>query len=351
MSRLAVVWAAALALVLASVTGVVAQEAIVGSTTFTNPIVERGADPWVIRWRGDYYFCQSRGGRGVWTTKAARLEAIGQGPWSQVWMPPPGRPYSRGIWAPELHYLRGTWYVYVAADDGRNENHRMYVLEGTTQDPRDRFELRGQLALKPDRWAIDGTVLEMPDGRLYFIWSGWEGFENVAQNLYLAAMKDPLTIEGERVCISRPEHAWEKRGASKDLPTINEGPQVLWHGKRLFLIYSASGSWSDDYCLGQLTWTGGDVLSPSSWVKKPVPVFARTEKVFGPGHGSFTKSPDEREDWMVYHAARRSGSGWDRNVRTQPFTWAADGSPDFGKPVAPGVPLPVPSGSRAAGTK
>lgn len=312
--------------------------------TFTNPIVARGADPWVVRWQGSYYFCQSRGGRGIWVSKSARLQDIGNGPWARVWSPPPGQSYSREIWAPELHYLQGRWYIYVAADDGRNETHRMFVLEGTSQNPQDPFVFRGQLALDPDRWAIDGTVLEMRDGKLFFIWSGWEGAENVAQNLYIAPMRDPLTVAGPRVCISRPEHVWEQRGSSRDLPAVNEGPQVLWHRDKLFLIFSASGSWCDDYCLGQITWTGGDVLSPSSWVKKPVPVFTRTSKVFGPGHCSFTTSPDGREHWMVYHAARRAGSGWDRDVRMQPFTWNSDGSPRFGEPIPPGVPLPVPSG-------
>lgn len=351
MSRCSSAWGFAFAAALGSFASEDGQEKAVARTTFTNPIVTRGADPWVIQWHGHYYFCQSREGRGVWVNKAARLEEIGKGAWKQVWSPPSGQPYSREIWAPELHYLLGKWYIYVAADDGRNQNHRMYVLEGASQDPQGRFEFKGQLALKPDRWAIDGTVLELRDGRLYFIWSGWEGTENVAQNLYCAPMKDPLTIAGERVCISKPEHNWEKRGSSKDLPTINEGPQVLWNGDKLFLIYSASGSWSDDYCLGQLTWTGGDVMSASSWVKKPVPVFARTKDVFGPGHCSFAKSPDEREDWIVYHAARRPGSGWDRDVRIQPFTWASDGSPRFGEPLAPGVPLTMPSGQWPAQAK
>jgi GH43 family beta-xylosidase len=343
------VWALVLAAAVDLLTSVRAQEKADARATFTNPVVASGADPWVIRWRGNYYFCQSRGSRGIWISKAARLEDIGKGPWARVWSPPSGQTYSRELWAPELHYLRGQWYIYFAADDGRNENHRIYVLEGTSQDPRDGFEFKGQLALRPDRWAIDGTVLAMSDGRLHFIWSGWEGSENVAQNLYIAPMTDPLTIAGERSCLSKPDYDWEKRGSGKGLPTINEGPEVLWHVDKLFLLYSASGSWGDDYCLGQLTWTGGDVLSPASWVKKPVSVFARTQRVFGPGHCSFTKSPDEREDWIIYHAARRSGSGWDRDIRIQPFTWAADGSPRFGEPIAPGVPLPVPSGESSAG--
>jgi GH43 family beta-xylosidase len=310
------------------------------AASFTNPVVRRGADPWVILWQDSYYFCQSRGGLGVWVNKADRLQDIGELPWTQVWAPPPGTAWSREIWAPELHYLRGRWYIYVAADDGDNANHRMVVLEGTSQDPEAPFEFKGKIAAPSDRWAIDGTVLRMPGDRLYFIWSGWEGSENIAQSLYIAPMSDPLTISGKRVCISRPEHDWEQHGR----PWVNEGPEALWNGDRLFIIYSASGSWGDHYCLGQLTWTGGDVLDPDSWVKITEPVFSGTDSVISPGHASFVKSRDGREDWIIYHTARSPGAGWDRQVQMQRFSWRADGSPDFGEPVATGVPLACPSG-------
>jgi GH43 family beta-xylosidase len=230
----------------------------------------------------------------------------------------------------------------VAADDGDNANHRMYVLEGTTQNPQDPFTFKGRIAAPTDRWAIDGTVLQMPDDRLYFLWSGWEGTENIAQHLYIAPMQDPLTINGDRVRISSPEFPWEQHGH----PLVNEGPQVLWNNDRLFIIYSASGSWGDDYCLGQLTWTGGDPLDQASWQKHPEPVFRRNDDVFGPGHASFVKSPDGREDWIVYHAAKYRGAGWNRDVRMQPFQWREDGSPHFGIPVSPGVPLPIPGGDQ-----
>jgi GH43 family beta-xylosidase len=130
-------------------------------------------------------------------------------------------------------------------------------------------------------------------------------------------------------------------------PLINEGPEILRNAKgKVFLVYSASGSWTDDYCLGQLALNGLDPMKPSSWAKKAKPVFARTSEVIGPGHCSFVKSPDGKEDWIVYHAARTKGGGWDRDVRAQAFGWTADGSPDFGTPVAPGVALAEPSGQR-----
>ena len=310
----------------------------VRSDTFKNPVVARGQDPWVIYWRTNYYFCQSRPD-GVWVNRAARLEDIGADHWKCVWRAPAGTAYSKQIWAPELHFLQGRWFIYVAADDGDNAHHRMYVLAGTSGDPQAPFRFQGKIAAPTDRWAIDGTVLKMPGGRLYFIWAGWPGTNDGVQNLYIAPMSNPWTISGRRVCISRPDRPWEQR----DFPHINEGPETLWHDGKLFIIYSASAFWDDNYCLGQLTWTGGDVLDPKSWIKKPEPVFARTAGVLGPGHCSFVKSPDGKEDWIVYHAHIGPGTRL-RNVHIQRFTWNADGSPDFGAPISSGISLPSPSG-------
>ncbi len=307
---------------------------------FRNPIVDTGADPWVVFHDGKYVLCLAERG-GVVVRTARRLQDLAADPGALVWRPPSGQPYSKEVWAPECHFLDGRWFIYVAADDGANENHRMWVLQGTSRDPKQPFTLEGKVALEPDRWAIDGTVFTMPDGRRYFAWSGWEGTENVAQNLYVAPMRDPVTISGLRVLISRPEQPWERFGQ----PYVNEGPTALWHGDKLFLVYSASGSWTDDYCLGVLAFQGGDVLDPKAWKKLPGPAFARTEKVWGPGHASFTRSPDGREDWMVYHSAKAKGSGWYRQISAQRFRWAADGTPDFGEPVPPGTPVQQPSGT------
>ena len=320
-----------------------AAEALVGTerATFTNPVISNGADPWVIRWQDEYYLSQSRRG-GIWVNRSERLSGIGDNHWMRVWSAPTNTAYSRNIWAPELQRINKEWFIYFAADDGNNANHRMYVLQGTTQNPQDPFIFKGKIAAPTDRWAIDGTVLKMPGGKLYFIWSGWEGFENVAQNLYIAPMSDPLTISGERVCISRSEHSWEQRAR----PLVNEGPEPLWNGTRLFIIYSASGSWTDHYCLGQLTFLGGDPLDPDSWKKKAEPVFRATDSVFGPGHCSFVKSRDNKEDWIVYHSAREKGSGWRRQINMQKFGWDKDGSPNFGIPISPGELIPLPSGDR-----
>ena len=96
---------------------------------------------------------------------------------------------------------------------------------------------------------------------------------------------------------------------------------------------SASGSWTEDYCLGMLVHEGGSLLEPGNW-RKVGPVFQKTEAVWGVGHCCFVRHP-KRGDLLFYHAKTERTPGWDdRDVRVQPFGWHVDGLPDFGVPLA-----------------
>lgn len=206
------------------------------------------------------------------------------------------------------------------------------------------YEERGKVADTADRWAIDGTRIAWK-GKAYFVWSGWPpNTSDTEQDLYLAEMAGPTRLRGKAVRIAVPTLDWERRPRP-----IEEGPQGLVHAGVLRIVYSASGSWTDDHCLNMLTAVGSDLTDPEAWKKSAKPVFASTAEVFGPGHASFVLSPDGERPWIVYHSARFSGAGWDRTVSTQPFRWRSDGSPDFGRPVPPEEPLPVPSGEPSEG--
>ncbi len=306
--------------------------------TFHNPVCPSGADPWVIRDpdTGKYYYCYS-GGNGVCVNEIADLAHITAEGGKKVYTAPENTLYSKEYWAPELHKLNGKWYIYVAADDGDNYHHRMYVLECTGETPTDSFKMVGKLTDESDKWAIDGTVAEI-GGELYFVWSGWEGDENVAQNIYIAHMKSPTEIDSARTMLSRPEFIWEKLGGR---PTINEGPVALAKDGAVHIIYSASGSWSDFYNLGKLTWRGGDPLEAANWTKSKTSVFEKTAACFGPGHCSFTTA-DDGTTWIVYHGNLVSGSGWGgRSVWTQPISWDGD-EPVLGSPIGPKDELTLP---------
>lgn len=319
--------------------------------TFTNPLY-RGADPWIAQRDGHYYLSQSGPGQSIIIWKSSSLTQRGQG--NIVWQAPRWGWNCAQIWAPELHYLNGRWYIYYAASTGDNADHRMGVLESRTDDPQGPYLDRGMLytgddiaGRKNNRWAIDGTVLQI-HSKLYFIWSGWEDQRDI-QSLYIARMENPWTIASNRVKLcANDTYTWERVSESPRQRGLHEGPAALRRNGKIYLTYSCSGSWQASYKLGLLVADeNADPMDPASWTKLPRPVFAPTADVFGVGHCSFVTSPDGKEDWIVYHAKTEKREGWRREVRMQPFIWQADGLPEFGTPIPSGQPLPLPSGQGA----
>lgn len=326
---------------------------------FVNPIVVPGADPWVFEHDGWYYMCQSEDDLGVSVRRSRDLTQ-----WSEervVWRAPenPGTPaarmYSKQTWAPELHRIGERWYIYVAASDGKNKNHLMYALRSVADDPYSEYEVLGPMYTgdeiatgENNRWAIDGTPFEY-NGQLYFTWSGWQDDKD-EQFLYIAKMSNPWTISSNRVKLcANDDYLWERVDEKLEGRGLHEAPQMLERDGRLMMVYSCSGSWQASYKLGMLELKrGGDPMKAADWMKHPEPVFARSEATFGTGHCSFVKSPDGREDWMLYHAKTQLKHGWaDRVIHVQKFRWTEDGLPDFGRPIDAGVPMAAPSGQGA----
>ena len=316
-------------------------------TSFTNPLLPSGPDPWVEEKDTMYYYMNTLGDRlGVFATN--KMSALAQAKETTVWTPPGTGLYSKEIWAPEIHFIQNRWFIYFAADDGNNLNHRIYAVECDDEDPvKGAWTFKGKIAdSTSDFWAIDASVFTWQN-QLYMIWSGWPGTANVEQDIYIAKMKDPLTIDGKRVLISSPVNDWEKMGAP---PAVNEGPEALISpAGRLFLTFSASGCWTDHYALGLLTLkTGGDPMTATDWTKSAAPVFESKPEngAYAPGHNGFFKSRDGAENWLLYHANPAAGLGCSnsRSPRMQKFTWNGDGTPGFGTPVPIAVPIKKPGG-------
>lgn len=267
-------------------------------------------DPDIFLHQGKYYHCFSPDGTTVCVSCAERLEDLATADPLCVYTAEPGTPYSKQLWAPELHILDGLCYIYLACDDGDNYNHRMYVLENGSNDPQAPYRMHGQIGDPTDRWAIDGTILSH-NGNRYMVWAGWEGSENVAQNLYIARMDSPYSFDTGRVMISQPEYDWEKNGClgGQELPYINEGPFPFYDGSDLYLIYSASGCWCKDYCLAFLKLTGDDPLNPTHWKKHPAPIFSASEECQGAGHCTVIQT--EEKNLVFFHA-------WDASQHVTP---------------------------------
>lgn len=279
-----------------------------------------GADPWVIEHNGRYYWSQSNNStREIRIWESQSLDEPGE--FRAVWKAPSRGPYSRELWAPELHFLDGRFYIFFAADNGRNENHLTYVLVSESDDPYSKYTLEGPLYTGDDlegkshnRWAIDSTVLEYRGAR-YLIWSGWEDNRDI-QYLYIAPLSlSPLGLTGARVKIcDNADYVWERVEEREGTRGLNEGPEIVVSPKgRVFLSYSCGASWLPTYKVALLELVGDDPMKPEAWKKLPEPFFQSDEFQFGVGHGTFIQ--DSEGQWRyVYHAKTSREPGWARNV-------------------------------------
>ncbi len=299
---------------------------------FRNPLLPAPSqDPWVSVHEGVFHAVNTDGRR-IFLRRSSDAWNLFEQPAIVVWKAPVRGPDSKHLWAPELHRLGPRWFIYYAADDGRNRNHRLWALEAAGDDPAGPYRSRGMV--QTGGWSIDATVLPGSGGKRFLLWSGWEGALKGAQNLYLAPLADPVTLAAPRVLLTQPTEPWEQH-----VEAICEGPAVLQRGGVTCVVYSASASWTVHSCLGMLVNEDGDYLNPAAW-KKVGPVFARTPQVWGVGHASLVAR--EESGLIFYHAKTRRTRGWrDRNIRAQPFTWTEEGLPCFGEPA------PLVSGSTA----
>ena len=292
------------------------------------PLLPSGPDPWVTQRDGVYYYMHTQGDRiSLWKTRD--MAKLAQAAPVTAWRAPASGPNSAAIWAPELHLIGGKWYLYYsAADKAHNDDaHRhVFVLENASADPtQGRWVDKGMLRTRLT--GIDGTVFEHR-GKLYFVYSAYVGDHS---DLVIAPMRDPWTLAGPEVDIAAPTFPWEMRGGRK----ILEAPEFLPGPRgKVFLTYSASACWSDDYSIGMLSAdSDADLLKPASWSKSPLPVLKSSPQdgVYATGHNGFFKAADGT-DWIVFHA--NGGPDWKCTSRRAPymqkFTWDDQGRPAFG---------------------
>ena len=311
---------------------------------FVNPIVEQRADPWVYKHTDGYYYFTASAPEydRIELRRAATIQGLGAAAPVVAWRKHASGAMSANIWAPELHYIEGKWYIYFAA--GRAESIwdiRVYALENASANPLEGEWLeKGQVRTNWESFTLDATTFEHRGVR-YLVWAQKDPAIQGNSNLYIAAMDSPVTITGKQVMLTRPELTWEIIGFR-----VNEGAAVIKKHGRIFISYSASAT-DANYCMGLLTASEeSDLLNPASWMKSPTPVFASNAVTgqYGPGHNCFTTSPDGAEDILVYHARNykeiQGDPLWDpnRHTRAQVLRWNADGTPDFG--------IPVPDGNR-----
>ncbi len=239
---------------------------------------------------------------------------------------------SANIWAPELHRIDDTWYLYFSAGSLENPlDIRLYVLANEADDPMTgQWQELGPLETRHETFALDATPF-VHRGQQYLIWSQKDPEDLHPASLHIGRMTSPTELaNGPEVLIAKPEHDWEKRG----IPA-NQGASVLKHKGRIFVFYTASAT--DHRSAIGLLWAAAeaDLLDPASWHKEPAPVFATNADLNrqGPGHPSFTLSDDGQTWVMLYHSREYVDLHGDqledpnRHTRARILRWSKDNKP------------------------
>ncbi len=308
------------------------------AAVWPNPLILQRADPHLTRHTDGYYYFMGTVPEydRLELRRAKTIAALATAEPKTIWRKHAAGPMGAHIWAPELHFIDGTWFVYFAAGAAEKVwDIRIYVLENASANPFEgEWVERGQLKTNWESFALDATTF-VHRGVRYLCWAQKDPKIKGNTNLYLAKMDRPTSIVGAQVMLSKPDLPWEQIRY-----WVNEGPAFLAHGNKVFLTYSAAGTGAE-YGLGRLTADAdANLLDAKSWTKSPTPVFATNEAngIFGPGHNSFLTTPDGA-DLIVFHARNYAEIKGDplhdpnRHTRVQPFTWRADGTPDFGVPL------------------
>ena len=95
---------------------------------------------------------------------------------------------------------------------------------------------------------------------------------------------------------------------------------------------------------------GGNLLDAATWRKPDHPFFtkdAASQGVSVQGITASSNRPMASRTGSSTMPTRETGQGCEnhRSPRAQPFTWNADGTPNFGRPVPLGEAIAKPSGT------
>lgn len=307
---------------------------------YNEPWIFQRADPYVYKHTdGKYYFTASVPAYDAIVLRCSdTLAGLAQAEEKVLWTKHESGPMSKHIWAPEIHFLYGKWYIYYAGGEMEAEwEIRPYVLECQGEDPMtDEWIEKGKMRRAKDdefsfeAFSLDATVFENK-GRWYFIWAEKVGVGKQISNLYIAEMENGYTLKTVQVMLTTPDYDWERHGF-----WVNEGPGIIKHDGKIFMTYSASET-GIQYCVGMLSADeDADLLDPKSWTKERYPVLTTNEEkgIYGPGHNSFTKD-EEGNDIIVYHARTEAeivGNPLynpNRHAMLMKIKWSEDNRPIF----------------------
>jgi len=268
------------------------------------------ADPSVIRVGDAYYLYPTTTGVSIECWSSVDLEN-----WTYegvVWGPAPqGAWNDAGVWAPDVFYYDGRFYLYYTA----NNKIGVAVADeptGPFVDVYDHPFIGGGYGNTIGH-SIDPHVFLDDDGSLYIYCTTYIPLSSIR----VSRMIDPVTVVGDWTVLIKPKLlSWET--------TVCEGPWMLKRGGIYYLMYSGSGANLPIYAIGYATSTSP--MGPfTKYEGNPILHVDWAHEFYGPGHNSVVADEDGRL-WMFYHTKVAPDIGWERVVRKNRVAFDDEGN-------------------------
>ncbi len=215
------------------------------------------------------------------------------------------------FWAPEVMYYNGKFYMVYTSE--------FHLGVAVSDSPLGPFKQSEKKWLREGR-AIDGHFFR--DGDKIYLY--YVNYEHYGEIFGCELSSDISALVGEEKRLLFPEYEWElmtKYEKDGKVRCVIEGPFMLKHEGKYHLTYSSNDTQSPFYAIG-----GAVSDSPLGEFKKyPTnPILKKNEKVNGPGHHSFTTTPDGKRIICVYHT-HQSLVEWQPRVACADFAEFVDG--------------------------
>ncbi len=191
---------------------------------------------------------------------------------------------NKGFWAPQVFEYNNKFYMAYTANES--------IAIATSDSPLGPFTNSG-VSLYAETKQIDPFVF-FDDGKVYL----YHVRLDEGNRIFVAEMEDDLnSIKPEtlRECLSA-EKQWENTELV-DWP-VAEGPTVIKHNKKYYLIYSANDFRNPDYAVGYAT--SDSPLGP--WNKSDESPIIHRGLVgeSGPGHGDVIMGENDKMHYVLH---------------------------------------------------
>ena len=194
---------------------------------------------------------------------------------------------TKWFWAPEVYHVKGKYIMYYSANE--------HLYAATANSPKGPFVQVGTYQMNDligDEKCIDSHVFIDTDSTAYIFFVRFTDGNCIWQ----AKLSDDFItpIAGTlRKCFAVSQN-WENK-----MGRVNEGPNVIKHGRRYFLTYSGNDYQSQDYAVGY-AYTNN--IASGNWTKYAQnPILRRWDDLVGTGHHSLFYDKDSVLR-IVFHA-------------------------------------------------